>query len=96
MNKNSYIKIAKKTAKTQIKELGKINKIFNNSFVKAIDAILNWWTSSGRIEEKEVLVKCIRNAFQNKWHKIACCVFRQRLFGSIDIWTKMIVCRSTR
>ncbi len=41
MNKNSYIKIAKKTAKTQIKELGKINKIFNNSFVKAIDAILN-------------------------------------------------------
>ena len=41
MNKISYINLAKKAANTQIKELKKINKVFNNSFVKAVDSILN-------------------------------------------------------
>ena len=41
MNKKNYIKFAKKSASIQIKELKKINKIFNNSFIKAVDLILN-------------------------------------------------------
>ena len=41
MNKNNYINLAKKAAKNQIKELKKINKVFNNSFIKAVDLILN-------------------------------------------------------
>ena len=41
MNKKNYINLAKKTANIQITELKKINKVFNNSFVKAIDLILN-------------------------------------------------------
>ena len=41
MNKKNYIKFAKKSASIQIKELKKINKIFNKSFIKAVDLILN-------------------------------------------------------
>ena len=41
MKKNSYINLAKKAASNQIKELKKINKVFNNSFIKAVDLILN-------------------------------------------------------
>ncbi len=41
MNKSNYIKLAKKAAKIQIQELKKINKVFNNSFIKAVDLILN-------------------------------------------------------
>jgi len=41
MNKNNYINLAKKAANTQIKELKKINKVFNSSFVRAVDTILN-------------------------------------------------------
>ena len=41
MSKYNYIAIAKKSANLQINELKKIKKIFNNSFVKAIDLILN-------------------------------------------------------
>ena len=41
MNKKNYITIAKKAANIQIGELKKIKKIFNNSFIKAIDLILN-------------------------------------------------------
>ena len=41
MNKKKYISIAKNSAKIQISELKKINKIFNNSFIKAVDLILN-------------------------------------------------------
>ena len=41
MNKNNYINLAKKAANIQIKELKKINKVFNSSFVKAVDLILN-------------------------------------------------------
>ncbi len=41
MVKKSYIKIAKKSAGIQISELKKINKIFNSSFVKAVDALVN-------------------------------------------------------
>ena len=41
MNKKNYINLAKKAANAQIKELKKINKVFNNSFVKAVDTILN-------------------------------------------------------
>ena len=41
MNKKNYINLAKKSANIQIKELKKINKVFNNSFVKAVDSILN-------------------------------------------------------
>ena len=46
MNKNNYINLAKKSANIQIKELKKINKVFNSSFIKAVDLILN---SKGKI-----------------------------------------------
>jgi len=39
MAKINYIKIAKKAASVQINELKKINKIFNKSFVAAVEAI---------------------------------------------------------
>ena len=41
MNKSNYINLAKKAANIQIQELKKINKVFNSSFVKAVDLILN-------------------------------------------------------
>ncbi len=41
INKKRYISLAKKNVDIQIKELAKIKKIFNNSFIKAIDLILN-------------------------------------------------------
>ena len=41
MNKKNYISLANKAANTQIKELSKIKKVFNNSFVKAVDLILS-------------------------------------------------------
>ena len=41
MNKKNYISLAKKAANIQINELKKINKIFNNSFIEAVDLILN-------------------------------------------------------
>jgi len=41
MNKKNYISIANKAANIQISELKKIRKIFNSSFVEAIDLILN-------------------------------------------------------
>jgi len=40
MNKNKYINLAKKAASLQIKELKKINKVFDNSFIRAVDLIL--------------------------------------------------------
>ena len=39
MNKNNYIKLAKQSAAKQISELKKINKVFNSSFVKAVELI---------------------------------------------------------
>tara|TARA_X000001036_G_scaffold382194_1_gene374745 strand:+ start:582 stop:1565 length:984 start_codon:yes stop_codon:yes gene_type:complete len=39
MNKNNYIKLAKQSASKQISELKKINKVFNSSFIKAVDSI---------------------------------------------------------
>ncbi len=41
MNKSKYINLAKRTANLQIKELKKIKKVFNNSFIQAVDLILN-------------------------------------------------------
>ena len=41
MNKINYTKIAKKSALIQISELRKINKIFNKTFVKALELIGN-------------------------------------------------------
>ena len=41
MNKKNYINLAKKAARTQINELKKIKKVFNNSFIEAVDLILN-------------------------------------------------------
>ena len=41
MNKNNYIRLAKKAANLQIKELKKINRVFNKSFIEAIDLILS-------------------------------------------------------
>ena len=41
MNKKNYIKQAAKAANIQINELKKIKKVFNKSFVKAVDIILN-------------------------------------------------------
>lgn len=39
MTKVNYISVAKKSAAIQIKELKKINKVFNKNFVKAVDII---------------------------------------------------------
>ena len=39
--KKNYITIAKKSASIQISELKKIKKIFNQSFINAVDLILN-------------------------------------------------------
>ncbi len=41
MNNKNYINLARKSADIQINELKKIKKIFNSSFVKAVDLILN-------------------------------------------------------
>tara|TARA_B100001248_G_scaffold260365_1_gene248387 strand:+ start:42 stop:1019 length:978 start_codon:yes stop_codon:yes gene_type:complete len=41
MRSKNYIKLAKKTAEIQISELKKIKRVFNNSFIKAVDLILN-------------------------------------------------------
>ena len=41
MEKNKYIKLAKKAANIQINELKKIKKVFNNSFINAVNLILN-------------------------------------------------------
>ena len=41
MNKKNYISLANKAANIQINELKKIKKIFNYSFIKAVDIILN-------------------------------------------------------
>ena len=41
MNKKNYLQLAKKAASLQINELKKIKKVFNNSFIKAVDLILN-------------------------------------------------------
>ena len=41
MNKNNYIKLARKSAHIQINELKKIKKVLNNSFAKAVDSIIN-------------------------------------------------------
>ena len=41
MNKNIYINLAKKSANLQINELKKITKVFNKSFIRAVDLILN-------------------------------------------------------
>ena len=41
MNKKNYISLANKAANLQIKELKKIKKVFNKSFVQAVDLILN-------------------------------------------------------
>ena len=41
MNKKKYISLAKNAANIQIDELKKIKKVFNNSFIKAVDLILN-------------------------------------------------------
>ena len=41
MNKKNYIILANKSANIQINELKKIKKIFNSSFIKAVDLILS-------------------------------------------------------
>ena len=41
MIKKKYISLAKKSANIQVAELKKIKKVFNNSFIKAVDLILN-------------------------------------------------------
>jgi len=41
MNRKNYINLAKKAANIQINELKKIKKVFNNSFINAVDLIMN-------------------------------------------------------
>ena len=41
MNKKNYISLANKAANIQINELKKIKRIFDNSFIRAVDLILN-------------------------------------------------------
>ena len=60
MNKKNYISLANKAANIQISELKKIKKVFNNSYIQAVDLILNCKGKvilagigkSGLIEEK--------------------------------------------
>ena len=40
-NKKNYISLAKKSADIQISELKKVKKVFNKSFVRAVDLILS-------------------------------------------------------
>ena len=40
MKKNNYIELAKKSANTQINELKKIKRVFNHSFINAVNLIL--------------------------------------------------------
>ena len=41
MKKNKYINVANKSASLQIRELKKIKKVFNKSFINAVDLILS-------------------------------------------------------
>jgi arabinose-5-phosphate isomerase len=41
MDKKNYINLANRAANIQINELKKIKKVFNNSFIKAVDLIMN-------------------------------------------------------
>ena len=41
MNRNKYIKLAKQAADLQIRELKKVKKVFNKSFIQAVDLILS-------------------------------------------------------
>ncbi len=41
MNKKDYIKIARKAASIQLNELKKIKKVFNNSFIEAVNLIMH-------------------------------------------------------
>ena len=41
MNKINYIKLANKAARIQINELKKIKKVFNKSFIRAVELIMN-------------------------------------------------------
>ena len=41
MNKKNYISLANKAANLQIRELKKIKKVFNSSFINAVDLIIN-------------------------------------------------------
>ena len=41
MKKNNYLVLANKAAKIQISELKKIKKVFNNSFIQALDLIMS-------------------------------------------------------
>lgn len=41
MNNKDYITLANKAASIQIKELKKIKKVFNNSFIDAVNLIIN-------------------------------------------------------
>ena len=41
MNKSNYIKLANKAARIQINELKKIKKVFNKSFIRAVELIMN-------------------------------------------------------
>ena len=42
VNKSNYIKLANKAARIQINELKKIKKVFNKSFIRAVELIMNW------------------------------------------------------
>ena len=41
MDKQNYIKLAKKAANIQLQELKKVKKVFNNSFISAVNLIMN-------------------------------------------------------
>ena len=41
MKKKNYINFAIKAANIQLRELRKIKKVFNNSFIEAVDLIMN-------------------------------------------------------
>ena len=53
MPKINYIKIAKKSAGIQIRELKKINKVFNKDFIRAVETIHKARGRQIRIDSKK-------------------------------------------
>ena len=67
MSKKSYIATAKKSADIQINELKKIKKMFNTSFIKAVDLILNCRSKviTARIGKSSIIARKISATFSS-------------------------------
>ena len=89
MKKSNYISLAKKSAEIQIKELKKIKKIFNNSFVRAVDLIIN---CKGKvifagIGKSGLIARKISATFSSVWVYQVFFVIQPKLY--MEIWVKL-------